>query len=88
MFVELQHQLNVVDEKLTQKNEEMNILLNYKVSNKSRCLFLVVSLKVNKIVNCYFLKNVHCIFVYLNFIAQSGKSLAVLQMLLCKLAAL
>ena len=31
---ELQLQLNVMDKKLTQKNEEMNILLNYKVSRK------------------------------------------------------
>ena len=31
---ELQLQLNVMDKKLTQKNEEMNILLNYKVSQK------------------------------------------------------
>ena len=31
---ELQLQLNVMDKKLMQKNEEMNILLNYKVSQK------------------------------------------------------
>lgn len=33
-FSELQLQLNVMDKKLTQKNEEMNILLNYKVNQK------------------------------------------------------
>ena len=32
LLAELQHQLNAIDKKLTQKNEEMNILLNYKVS--------------------------------------------------------
>ena len=31
---ELQLQLNVMDKKLMQKNEEMNILLNYKVSER------------------------------------------------------
>ena len=31
---ELQLQLNVMDKKLMQKNEEMNILLNYKVNQK------------------------------------------------------
>ena len=30
----MQLQLNVMDKKLTQKTEEMNILLNYKVSQK------------------------------------------------------
>ena len=33
-LLELQLQLNVMDKKLMQKNEEMNILLNYKVSQK------------------------------------------------------
>ena len=32
LFAELEQQLSVMDKKLTQKNEEMNILLNYKVS--------------------------------------------------------
>ena len=32
LLSELQLQLNVIDKRLTQKNEEMNILLNYKVS--------------------------------------------------------
>ena len=32
LYAELQHQLDVLDKKLMQKNEEMNILLNYKVS--------------------------------------------------------
>ena len=36
LLSELQLQLNVMDKKLMQKNEEMNILLNYKVSQKGR----------------------------------------------------
>lgn len=54
MYAELQQQLNVMDKKLMQKNEEMNILLNYKVSNKNVLsnnivlYYIVVSL-VNKI---------------------------------------
>ena len=37
----MQLQLNVMDKKLTQKNEEMNILLNYKVSQKGGKRFQV-----------------------------------------------
>ena len=35
---ELQLQLNVMDKKLMQKNEEMNILLNYKVSERGEMI--------------------------------------------------
>ena len=51
---ELQLQLNVMDKKLMQKNEEMNILLNYKVSQKggkwfsSQEMWIISLYKVSK----------------------------------------
>ena len=53
-FAELQLQLNVMDKKLTQKNEEMNILLNYKVNQKggkwfsSQEIWIISFYKVSK----------------------------------------
>ena len=38
LFTGLQRELDVMDEKLTQKNEEMNILLNYKVCKVNRMM--------------------------------------------------
>lgn len=53
-FSELQLQLNVMDKKLTQKTEEMNILLNYKVNQKggkwfsSQEIWIISFYKVSK----------------------------------------
>ena len=58
---ELQLQLNVMDKKLMQKNEEMNILLNYKVSQKGGkwfWVFILMTIQKSRDVNYFFVQSI------------------------------